>query len=117
MSKTPEMSEVAGLEKQITDAKFLLERRDIAMRLASNRDFRKLILEGFCLHDAARYAQESADPFMNAEQRADALNMAQASGHLKRFLSITIQMGAHSERTMPEMEEALAEARAEEGNE
>jgi hypothetical protein len=110
-----EVSEIAGLEKQVTDAKFLLERRDIAIRLAKNTDFRKLILDGFCLHDAARYAQESADPALNTEQRTDALNIAQASGHLKRFLSITIQMGAHAERTMSELEEALADARAEEG--
>jgi len=41
--------------------------------------------------------------------------MAQASGHLKRFLSVTVQMGAHAERSMPEVDAALAEARAEEG--
>jgi hypothetical protein len=109
-----EVSETAGLEKQLVDAKFLLERRELAVRLAKNSDFRKLILDGFCLHDAARYVQESGDPALTAEQRADALSIAQASGHLKRFLSITFQMGAHAERTMPELEEALADARAEE---
>ena len=109
-----EVSEIAGLEKQLVDAKFLLERREVAMRLAKNPDFRKLILDGFCLHDAARYAQESADPALTTDQRADALAIAQASGHLKRFLSITIQMGAHAERTMPELEDSLADARAEE---
>jgi hypothetical protein len=110
-----EVSDILAFERQIADAKLLVERRQIAMRLAENREFRKLILDGFCLHDAARYVQESADPFLNAEQRQDALNMAQASGHLKRFLSITIQMGAHAERTIGDLEEALVQAR-EEGN-
>jgi hypothetical protein len=109
-----EVSEITGLEKQLEEAKYFLDRRNLAMRLAKNPDFRKLILDGFCLHDAARYAQESADPAISAEARADALNLAQASGHLKRFLSITIQMGAHAERTMPELEDTLADARAEE---
>ena len=110
-----EVSEVIALERQQSDSKLLVERRQMALRLAENHDFRKLILEGFCLQDAARYVQESADPFMSADQRADALNLAQASGHLKRYLSITVQMGAHAERTMAELEEALSQARAEEG--
>jgi hypothetical protein len=108
-----EVSEVAALEQQHSDAKLLVERRQMALRLSKNRDFRTLILDGFCLHDAARYAQCSADPALNAEQRADSLNMAQASGHLKRFLSLTVQMGAHAERELPNIDQALLEARAE----
>ena len=109
-------SEIQALERQLADANVLLERRKLVISLLGNRDFRKLILEGFCLHDAARYVQESADPFLNAEQRADALNMAQASGHLKRFLAITEQMGAHAERTLGDLEETLAQTRLEEGH-
>jgi hypothetical protein len=109
------VNELAGLEKQLRDSKQLVERRQMALRLSENPDFRKLILEGFCLHDAARYVQESADPFLGVHERADALNMAQASGHLKRFLSVSVQMGAHAERTLPELEEAIEEARSLEG--
>lgn len=107
-------SEVQGLEQQLAEGKELVERRASAIRLAGNRDFRKLILEGFCLHDAARLVAESGDPALTAQQRADALAMAQAAGHLKRFLSAAIQMGFTAERDMPQLEEALAEARAEE---
>lgn len=110
-----EVSETTALEQQHNSAKELIERRQMALRLAQNLEFRKLILEGFCLQDAARYVQESSDPLMTPEQRQDALNMAQASGHLKRYLSIVVQMGAHAERTMADLEEALAQARAEEG--
>lgn len=108
-----EVSVVDQLEQQKSDAKILIDRRQIALRLASNPDFRKLIMEGFCRDDAARYAQESGDPSLPADSRADALLMAQASGHLKRFLSVTIQMGAYHERTMPELDAALDEARNE----
>ena len=56
------MSEVALLEKQLADTKTLVDRRTIAQRLAANADFRKLILEEFCVNECARYAQASADP-------------------------------------------------------
>lgn len=109
-----EVTQVEELENQKKDAQKLAERGQMARRLASNRDFRKLILDGFCLEDAARYAQESGDPLLSAEQRADALNMAQASGHLKRYLSFQIRMGVTAERSLVELDEALTEARAEE---
>ena len=108
------LTQIAALEKQQTDAKVLVDRRQTALRLYKNKDFRSLIMDGFCLHDAARYAQESGDPLLTPEQRADALNMAQASGHLRRWLSLCVQMGAHAEREMSNIEEALNEARAEE---
>jgi hypothetical protein len=108
------LSDIDNLNRQKENAKILLERRQMAIRLHSNRDFRKLIMEGFCLHDAARYVQESADPMLTVEQRADALNMAQASGHLRRYMSLCIQMGAVAERELPEIEETLAAIRSEE---
>lgn len=108
------MSYVAQLEAHL-DA--TLEQRDRAIqarRLADNPDFRSLILKAFCRDEAARYVQESADPALNAEQRADALAMAQASGHLRRFLSFQIQLGDTAGANIPDIEVALAQARAEE---
>lgn len=107
-------SEVSQLERQLDVAKHLIEQKTMAERLAGNRDFRKLILTGFCRDDAARFVQESGDPMLTFEQRNDCLAMAQASGHLKRFLSMQIQMGSTAERNVVELEEALVEARAEE---
>ena len=104
---------VDGLEDQLADARELLERRDIALRLSNNRDFRVLILEGFCSKDAARLASESGDPSLTPQQRADAMAMAQAGGHLKRFLSAAFQMGAIAGNEIGDIEQALVEARAE----
>ena len=109
------MNHVAQLEQQLTDAKAVISIRQMALRLYQNADFKTLIIDGFCSKDAARLVQESGDPVLSAEQRADALSMAQASGHLKRFLSMCVQMGAASERTLDELEDALEEARQEEG--
>jgi len=111
------MTELEKLEQHLEDANTLIDVRQRALRLAQNSDFRKLILEGFCTTDAARLVQQSGDPALGAEERADALAMAQASGHLKRYLSAAIRMGEHSERTLGELQEAIEEARTEGGAE
>lgn len=106
-------SVVNGLENQLEDAKGLVERRNMALKLSSNREFRKLVLEGFCEKECARLVSQSADPAMGLQERADALAMAQAGGHLRRYLSACFQMGAVAERDIIDLENALAEARAE----
>jgi len=108
-----EVSQPTALERQLIDDRSLINRRQMALRLATNYDFRTLILEGFCLSEAARYVQASSDPALSAESRQDALNLAQASGHLKRFLSVVVQAGAVAERNMPDLEAHLAEERSE----
>jgi hypothetical protein len=109
-------SVVQGLESQLETAKELIDRRNLALRLSNNRDFKKLILEDFCVKEAARLVSESGDPVLDPQQRADALAMAQAAGHLRRFLSMTFQMGASAAGDIEDLEEALAEARAESDN-
>ena len=108
------MSQVNQLELQLENAKELIRRRQMALRLANIPEFKELILDDFMVKECARYAQASADPALKAEERADSLNMAQAAGHLKRYLSVVVQMGAHSERELSSLEEAISEARVEE---
>ena len=86
----------------------LVDARDQAIRLSTNPDFKKLILDGFCTSEAARYAQESGDPQLTAIQRQDALNMAQASGHLKRFLSMIVVMGNTAARNIQQADDEIA---------
>ncbi len=109
------MSVVSALEKQMSDAKVAIERRATALRLYNHPDFKSLIIDEFCTTECARYAQASADPALNAEQKADALGMAQAAGHLRRYLSVLIAMGNQAEGQLTSIEEAIEEARQEEG--
>ena len=109
------MSEVFALEAQLAEAKENMARRDLALQLYNNPAFKKLILEEFCVKDCARYAQQSADPALTDRQRADALALAQAAGHLRRFLSVTIQMGYTALNTLTDLENEIEIARREEG--
>lgn len=108
------MTQAEQLEKQLADQKKLKERAASAVRLAQNKDFKRLILDEFCGTECARYAQESGDPALSAEARADALAMAQAAGHLRRYLSVVVQMGGMADRNIADIEATLDEVRAEE---
>lgn len=111
------MSEVEALEAQREELKKSVEYRDAVARLSKNRDFRKVIHEYYMVEECARYAQLSADPMLAANERADALSMAQAAGHLKRFLHVVSMMGNTAEDTIGRINEALEEIRAGEGAE
>ncbi len=110
------MSEVFALEQQLEESKKALERRAMALKLYNIPEFKKIIIDEFCGTECARYAQSSADPALDDRQRADALAIAQASGHLRRFLSVLISMGNQAERLMPDLEAAILEARQEEND-
>ena len=109
------MSEVSRLENQLESNKELVRQRNLATKLVTNPDFKELIVDGFCMKDCARFAQESADPALTHEQRADALGMAQASGHLRRYLSMIVVMGNTADNQTSDLEVAIIEARQEEG--
>lgn len=108
---------INSLENQLTSTKDMVARRDAALRLYDNRDFKLLMVDGFMRDEAARYVQASGDPAISLQDRADSLAMAQASGHLKRFLSVTVVMGNQAARDVASLQEALDEERANEGQE
>ncbi len=109
------MSEVFALEKQLEDSKEAVARRELALKLYKNPEFKKLVLDEFCTTECARYAQLSADPSLGDRERADALALAQAAGHLRRFLSIVVTMGNQADRLIPDLEAEIEAARQEEG--
>lgn len=104
---------LAELEHGKKRALELMERRDLALKLGNIPEFKKMILEDFCVTEAARLVSQSGDPVLTVQQRADALAMGQAAGHLKRYLSTTIKMGDTAEAELQHIEEMFDEVRAE----
>lgn len=98
---------IGALERQILGEKEAHARFEAIDRLFRNRDFKKVILEDFATKDCARYTRESCDPMLNPEQRADALAMAQASGHLLRYLDMADRMGSVSKDKIRELEDEI----------
>ena len=106
------MNDLEALQKQRTDAEEFIARRERALRLADNPDFKHLVLNEFCVQECARYAQSSADPALKSEQRADALGIAQAAGHFRRWMSVVIQMGNQAESQLEAIDQAIDEVRS-----
>lgn len=115
------MSEVErqlqALDIQLEASKVHIALRDAVLRLQKNRDFVKVINEQFLVQECARYVHCSADPALSLESRADALAIAQAAGHLKRFLSVMVTMGNHAESQIPDIEREKDDIRSQEAEE
>lgn len=107
-----EHNEILALEHQLTGAKEAAAVHDMAMRLSKNKDFQKLILDGFCTKECARYAQMSKDVAISDRDQADALGYAQAAGYLRRWLQVINMGGVKAKGDIPSIEAALDECRA-----
>lgn len=108
------MTELEALNKQKEENKLLMQYRDMVARLYENPDFKSLVLDYWCNTECARYAQVSGDPNILEQNRKDALAMAQAAGHFKRFLNVVTLMGNRAEAEMEELEQAVIDASVEE---
>lgn len=87
--QTPEQQVTQAME----DLRKAADRREQALRLLNNRDFQSLIMEFYCVKEAARAVQFSGQPGASKDDRQHALEMAQATGHFKRFIDVTVRMG------------------------
>lgn len=105
--------QVAGLEHQIDGAKQVIAHGEDVVKLIKNPLFRKVILEQFCTRDCARYVQESGDPLLSDSNRADALALAQAAGHLRRWLDISVRIADNEQGRLLELQEELDIVRSE----
>ncbi|QXV74386.1 hypothetical protein [Rhizobium phage RHEph16] len=107
-------SNIEQTEQRIADLKVQIAMRDRLLRLQNNSDFIKLINEEFLVREAARFVQLSQDPALpNDEARRDALQLAQSTGHLKRWFSAIIRMGNVAETDLGYQESLIEELRAE----
>lgn len=107
---------VAQMQNQLALWKGQMELGDAIMRLKANPDFKKVIEQEWMAKECVRYIDASADASIPAAGRADALQMAQAPGHLKRYLSIAVQMANAANNEYRQGNEALDEYLAEQAN-
>jgi hypothetical protein len=103
---------ITAVEEQLVAAKEASRRYDQLVKLLSNREFRALIVEGFCQKDCARFAQASGDPALGKDERENSMAMAQAAGHLRRWLDMECRMSFNYKSAIPEIEETLEQLRA-----
>lgn len=102
---------IEELEASAVSAKEVVAQRDALVKLASTPEFRKLIVEGYLRDETARLTHISSEPGMTPQDRADAMAMAQATGHFKRWMNALIQMGNHAEKGIKDIDEMISEMR------
>lgn len=110
-------NDILKLERNIEAAEAAIKQRALVDKLAENREFRTLIVEGFMKDECARWTHMSTDPGLSLQDRADCLTSAQAAGVLKRWLNVLVQMGNNAERDLVQSRQLLDELRAEAASE
>lgn len=108
------MSEVNELEISIAEAKKMVDRKDQALKLASNREFRKLILEGYFKEEAARLVEVSALPHFE-DKRDEIFGEIKGISYFQQYLRNIVRAGEVAERDIRDQSEELDMLRSEEG--
>lgn len=104
------MSEIEEIELSIAHAKEMVSKKQMAEKLASNREFKKLILDGYFKDEAVRLASLSADVQMK-EHRDEIFMNIQAISVFRQFMQNIVRMGEVAEAELREYQEALDEER------
>lgn len=99
-----------SIERNIREAKKVVEFGNALERLTSNRDFKKVILEGYFEKEAVRLVHLKADPSMqSAESQKSILTQIDAIGAVTQFLNTAMHMSRLAQKSIGDDEEMLAE--------
>lgn len=108
-----EGNDVEMLELSIEEAKKLVDLGAACQRLATNADFKKIILEGYFVEEAARLALLSSDPNLSEEIRNHVYRDLAGPGALKRHLHTIVQRGRIAAEEILDHQETLEDMREE----
>ena len=109
------MNQQEELEITIEQARETVALRDALRRLHSNRDFKKVIKEGYFVNDASRVVLLKADPEMESSNSQASIERAIIGiGQLGQYFAKTEALGNMAERAITDNQETLEEIAAEE---
>lgn len=107
--------EIKQVELSIEEAKKAVNEAELAYKLSTNAAFKKLVLEGYFVEEAARLAHLLTDPEMVNQGAVPQIeNAIKGIGGFKRYLSTKMQLGAIAENAIRDNQETLEELREEE---
>jgi len=95
------MNDLQQIEVSIESAKEVIALLDTFKRLENNKDFNKIILDGYFKDEASRLVLLKSDPSMDDDKSQKALDNAIISvGGLRQYFSQIYQMGMIAERSL-----------------
>lgn len=108
------MSQIQEVELSIEQAQALIKRGEQALKLADNKDFKELVLDGYLVNEASRLARLSADFTLDPQVRSEVLLMVQAIGCFHTYMRNIIRQGDMAKRDLAAAQETLQELHEEE---
>ena len=107
--------QVEEIEMTIKQAKEQVALKDAVIKLSNNKDFKKVVNEGYFEKQASRLVLLKADPNMQDEKSQKELdNSIIAIGYFRQYLSSLVQLGYQAEREILSAEEEKDNILAEE---
>lgn len=103
---------IEALTNQLNGAKEAQKKLEKLTRLCKNKDFKDLILEDYCVQEAARLLHMSIHPSQSNEERAKFLVMAQATGGVLMYIHAQEQLLNRDISTISDIEDQLDQLRA-----
>lgn len=110
-------TDIEQVELSISEAKKSIEMGKMAEKLAINRDFKKVVMDGYFVDEAARLVHLLGDPRLNQEGRESVLRDIQGLGAFKQYLQNKVREGHMAQDALEEHQETLDELRDEDGEE
>lgn len=103
------MTTIREIEQNIKDNRKLIEMADALDRLKSNRDFKKVVMEGYFEKEAVRLVHVKADPeFQTPERQASIIRQIDAIGALNDYFTV-VMFGGQQAKSAIESAEAVRE--------
>lgn len=105
-------AQIEQVELSIEHAKLSIDNKIALQRLTNNKDFEKIILEGYFKDEASRLVLLKADPSMDNFQALIDKQII-AVGQFRQYLATIMVLGTQAEKAIADDEETREELLAE----
>lgn len=107
--------QIESVNISIDQAKKQIAIMESILKLTKNRDWKRVIDEGYFEKEAARLVILKADPSLQSDEHQNQLNKSiDAIGYFRQYLMTQIQLGRMAEKSLKEDEAVRDELLAEE---
>lgn len=104
---------IQNLNRQLDGAKAAVKKLASMERLFKNKDFKELILQEYCMNEAARLVHASIDPQFSPDDQKKFLVMAQACGGILLWAAAQETLLNTQANDLQNIEQALEDLRQE----
>lgn len=98
------MSELLELKEHYEKQVHLKQLLD---RLYKNNDFRRLILQNYCVNECARYVRLSVSDTLDQSLSQKALEASKAAGYLHEYFNTVTRLGLHAEQELEQVKQEI----------